>query len=129
MNIVPEITKQNSFSKLEIEQVQLKKQEYYLLGTFLRTKGLRLFYYNPENGEIKEAVIKFSDTIHIYKMPDNRFITIDWENQKCTVDSKVIYFEVLNFNNAILRVKRYKQGKIKELSNLKIPSKEGIKFY
>lgn len=129
MNIVPEITKQNSFSKLEIEQVQLKKQEYYLLGTFLRTKGLRLFYYNPENEEIKEAIIKFSDTIHIYKMPDNRFITIDWENQKCTVDSRVIYFEVLNFNNAVSRVKRYKQGKIKELSNLKAPSKEGIKFY
>jgi hypothetical protein len=128
VNIVPEISKQNTISQFEIEQVQLQKQEFYLLGTFLRTKGLTLFYYNPASGEIKEANIKYSDTIHIYKYPD-RWAIIDWENQMCTVDSRVIYFEVLNIKVARGRVKKYKEGKIKELCNLRIPNKEGIKFY
>jgi hypothetical protein len=27
------------------------------------------------------------------------------------------------------RVRKYKEGKIKELSNLRVPNSEGIKFY
>ena len=128
MNIVPDITKANAVSNPEIEQVQQEKMEYMLLGTFLRTKGLNLFYYNPVNGEIKEATITYSNTIHLYKFPDG-FVTIDWESQKTTVDSRVMYFESLNMKSAIHRVKRFKQGLIKELCNLRVPSKEGIKFY
>jgi len=128
MDIVPESNRQIAISNGEIEQVQLQKQEFYLLGTFLRTKGLSLFYYNPTNGEVKEATIKYSDTLHIYKLPD-KWITIDWESQKCTIDSCVIYFEVLNMRTAKERVKKYKEGKIKELSNLRVPNPEGIKFY
>ncbi len=129
MNIVSDISKQDSVSKFEIEQVQLQKQEYYLLGTFLRTKGLNLFFYNPQNDITREARIKYSDTIHVYKMPDNKFITIDWESQKCTVEGRYMYFEALNLKSAMQRVKRYKNGDIKELCNLRLPSKEGIKFF
>ena len=128
MDIIPDISKRDSTSKCEIEQVQQEQKEYLLLGTFLRTKGLRLFYYNPTDDKIKEAVIKYSDTLHIYKLPD-KFITIDWESQKTTVDSKVIYFESLNLRSAERRVKNYKSGKIKELANLRIPNEEGIKLY
>lgn len=128
MNIVPEIPQQKAISQFEIEQVQLQKQEFYLLGTFLRTKGLSLFYYNPANGEVKKAEIKYSDVIHVYKLPD-KWITIDWESQKCIVDSCVIYFEVLNMRTAKERVKKYKEGKIKELCNLRVPNPEGIKFF
>jgi len=128
MNIVPDITKANSVSSPEIEQVQQEQTEYLLLGTFLRTKGLCLFYYNPVNGEIREADIKYSDTLHIYKFPD-KWITIDWESQKTTVDSKVMYFEALNMKSAKQRVDRFIHGLIRELCNLRVPSKEGIKFY
>ena len=128
MNIVPDITKANTVSNPEIEQVQQEQTEYLLLGTFLRTKGLCLFYYNPVNGEVKEATIKYSDTLHVYRCPDG-WITVDWESQKTTVDSKVMYFEALNMKSAIHRVKRFKQGFIKELCNLRIPNEEGIKFY
>jgi hypothetical protein len=128
MNIVPEVPNQKAISQFEIEQVQLQKQEFYLLGTFLRTKGLTLFYYNPINGEVFEAKIKYSDTLHIYKLPD-RWIHIDWECQKCIVDSCVIYFEALNIVNAKKRVIKYKNGKIKELSNLRVENPDGIKFF
>jgi GDP-D-mannose dehydratase len=129
MNIVPDITKANSVSSVEIEQVQQEEKEYILLGTFLRTKGLNLFYYNPVDGSVTEAVIKYGDTIHIYKMPDNSFIAIDWEAQKTTVDSKCIYFECLNMSNALQRVKRFKNGSVKELFNLRRPNPDGIKFF
>ena len=129
MNIVPETARSKSISRYEIEQVQLKKQKYYLLGTFLRTKGLTLFFYDPQEEIVKEAKIKYSDTLHIYKMPDNKFILIDWERQKCTVEGRYIYFEALNLKSAIHRVKRFKNGMLKELSNMRIPSKDGIKFF
>ena len=128
MEIIPDISKKESTSKCEIEQVQQEQKEYILLGTFLRTKGLDLFYYNPANDEIKKAKINYGDTIHLY-LVNGKFILIDWEYQKCTVDSKVIYFESLNMKSAIKRIEKYKQGKLRELANLKPENKEGIKFF
>ena len=128
MNIVPDITKSNTVSNAEVEQVQQEEKEYFLLGTFLRTRGLTLFYYNPANEELKEATVKYSDTIHLYLI-NGEFKTRDWESQKTTVDSRVIYFEVLNKKTAIKRVQRWKDGRIKELCNLRVPSKDGIKFF
>ena len=128
MNIVPESNRQIAISNGEIEQVQQEEKEYCLLGTFLRTKGLNLYYYNPVDGSVKEAIIKYSDTIHIYKLPD-KWLTIDWEAQKTTVEGRYIYFEALNLNSAKQRVKRFKIGLIKELFNLKKPNPDGIKFF
>ena len=128
MNIVNDIFQTDVVGKPEMEQVQLKQHEYTLLGTFLRKKGLSLFYYNAENGETKQATIKYSNTIHLYKTPDG-WIVVDWENQKTTVESAFIYFEALNMGNALKRVEKWKKGEIPELFNLKKPSKEGIKFY
>jgi hypothetical protein len=128
MNIIPDINKGNSVSNTETEQVQQEQKEYILLGTFLRTKGLNLFYYNPANDELKEAVIKYSDTIHLY-LVNGKFVLIDWESQRTTVDSKVIYFESLNLRSAQKRITKWKLKQVKELANLRKPSKEGIKFY
>lgn len=128
MNILNDKSDITSFSNVEMEQVQQEEKEYTLLGTFARTKGLNLFFYNPQEDEVKEAKVAFSDTIHVYKLPD-RFITVDWEAQKCVVEGKFIYFEALNLTNAIKRVERYKKGQVKELANLKVPSKNGIKFF
>ena len=129
MNIVPDTSKSNATSNVEIEQVQQEQTEYCLLGVFLRTKGLNLFFYDPQTGITEEATIKYSDTIHVYKMPDDRFITIDWESQKTTVEGRHIYFEALNMKSALHRVKRYKAGLIKYLPNLRVPNPEEIKFY
>lgn len=128
MNILNDKTDITSFSTVEMEQVQQDETEYTLLGTFLRRKGMNLYYYNPKDNEVKEATIKFSDTIHIYKLPD-RWLTVDWEYQRCTVEGMFIYFESLNIYNAKKRVDKWKRREIKELANLKVPSKEGIKFF
>jgi len=116
-------------SKTQQEQVQQEKQEYYLLGTYLRTKGLKVFFYNPIKQNVEELEIKYSDTIHLVPR-DGKLIPIDYENEKCQIDSRNIYFEALNLNSAKKRVIRFKQGKIKELCNLKKYNPDAtIKFY
>ena len=122
--------KQDFFTrKNEIEQVQKQKQEYYLLGRYLRRKGLKIFYYNPIDEQIKELEIKYSDTIHIVNI-DGVLTLIDYESQKCVVDNKCIYFECLNLKSALKRFNNYKNGKIKDLCNLiKYDKNNKIKFF
>lgn len=128
MNIINDFSSDLPVNKSEIEQVQQQQKEYFLLGTFLRSKGLKLFAYNSLKNTLSEVEIRYSDTLHFY-LTEQGPIVIDWENQKCTVDSRNEYFEALNFNSAIRRVEKYKRGEVKYLSNLREPSKEGIKFF
>lgn len=128
MNILNDKYDVVSASSTEIEQVQQEQTEYVLLGSFLRTKGLNIYYYDPHSGRVAEASIKYSDTIHVY-LVDGKFITIDWEAQRCTVEGRFIYFEALNLKSATERVRRFKEGRIKDLANLKAPNPNGIKFF
>jgi hypothetical protein len=134
MNILNDKSDITFVSGVETEQVQQEKEEYHLIQTYLRTKGLTLFYYDPNKEEVVESVIIYSNTINLFLIDVKRngkphWIAIDFEAQKCTVNATYIYFEALNMKSAKERVKRWKTGLIKELCNLKVPSKEGIKFY
>jgi|SRR5690554_110611 len=114
-----------STSKPEIEQVQKEKMEYHLLGTYLRTRGLTLYSYNPMKDEIDPVIVSYSNTIHI--VPKNgELVAIDLESEKTTIDSRCIYFEALNQKSAESRVKRWKNGCISELCNLRDPDKEPL---
>jgi len=126
-----DLLKNNSSHGLDkptMEQVQQEKQEYYLLGSFIRTRGLLLFGYNYIKDEIFPVDIKYSDTIHLVPS-DGKLLPIDYESEKCTIDSRFTYFESLNHKNAISRVNKYKQGKIHSLSNLRKYNPDGIKFF
>lgn len=134
MNILNDKSDINHVTGVETEQVQLKKQEHHLLASFLRTKGLKLFYYKPADNIMGEVDIKYSNEIYAYQTNEKRngkyrWVLIDWEAQKCTVESGAMYFECLNYNSAVHRIERYQSNELKELCNLKFPSKEGIKFY
>ena len=123
------LTKNRANDKASQEQVQKQKQEYYLLGTYLRTKGLKVFCHNPQSDEVSEVEIRYSDTIHI--LPTNgELIPVDYEHQKCQIDSRFNYFEALNIKTALNRLKNYKSGRIKELCNLrKFDEKATIKLF
>ena len=118
----------DGISKPEIEQVEQKKQEYYLLGTYILTRGLRVFQYNYLTDKTYEVIIKYGNTIHLVPT-DDKLIPVDYELKKCVVDNRFPYFEALNITNAIKRVKKYKYGKIDNLCNLRIPNPEGINFF
>lgn len=118
----------DSVSQVEMEMVEKEKKESIILGTYNLKRGLKLFYYNPENTELGEVEIKYSDTLTMCLI-DGEISVIDLELMKCTVDSRFEYFQCLNMNTAKKRLKKFKLGKIKELFNLKEYNSEGIRFW
>lgn len=122
-----DIPQSQNLSKQDIEILQQKQHEYYLLGTFLRRNGHELYGYDPFKDLIQKVEIKLGNTIHLIPV-DGELIPIDLDNAKCMIDSRCIYFESLNMKNAIKRVNKWKRGEC-ELFNLRKPSEEGIKFY
>ena len=126
--IVPDISGSNRIAQNEIEQVQIKEHEFYYLGTFLRTRGLSLYGYDYINDKVVEVTIKHGDTIHLVPM-DGKLIPIDYDMETCNVDSRFTYFEALNMRNAEKRVRRWKEGFVKELSNLVRPNPNGIQLW
>ena len=105
--------------KNEIEQVQKQKQEFKLLGTYFRTAGLNLYCYNPNSNKIEEVELKSNSKTCVLIPLEKGYLIEDYEKPKITVNPNWDYFEALNLKNAIKRVEKFKQGKIKTLWNLK----------
>ena len=129
MKILNDIPTQK-LSNAELELVENEKQEYKFVGRYLRTKGLRLFAYRSLTDELKEVNITYKDSIHLIPDETNEnLIPKDLGVEEASINSSDIHFEALNNRTAKNRVQKYKDGKIKDLSNLKFASKDGIKFY
>ena len=130
MNILNDKQDQNHVDLHQMEHVEQEKMEYKLIDTFLRTPGLKLWFYNPETEVIEEVIsqgMKLSTAQLVIR--DGVAVVEDYEHKSLNIDPRDIYFEALNWQNAEKRVKRYESGKIKELCNLRKPSSEGIKFW
>ena len=123
MNIKPAIEIKES-----VQEEDQEKQEYKLIGSFNRTKGLILYQYNPKTDLLEEVKIEFSKTAYT-KMVNGRLEISDKSIEETNVDSKCIHFEALNMNSAKNRVDKWRKGKIRDLSNLKKPVNNSIKFY
>jgi hypothetical protein len=123
MDLIPK-TKTGTHSKVESELVEQEREEYKLVGEYSRTRGLGLFYYDPQKDIVCEQEIKYGNTIHLVPK-DGKLIPVDYEQEKATVDTRCIHFEALNIHTAKKRVKRWKQGRVKELCNLQ-PPKDGV---
>jgi len=126
MNLTLDKNNSNDTSKSEMELVQREKQEYKLIGSFLRTPGLRLFYYDFSKDFIGELVIDRGRTIHLVPK-DGKLVPVDFELQKVLVDPRNEFFEKLNYPNAVKWVEKYKRGELKTLCNLMIPGE--LKFF
>ncbi len=132
MKIIPEIFNQKG-SKTEQELVENEKQEYKLIGRYLRTRGLKLFAYRPYlsiSDELVEVVTTELNSINlIVDSEKQELIAKDLGVERADINSKDIHFEALNMKNAKRRLEKFKQGKIQELCNLRIASPNGISFY
>ena len=125
MDILNQNNKDKSVNKPEIEQQEKEKQEYKLIGRFIRRKGMKLFQYNPTKDEIIEIDIQ-PKTQMVLAKTKNGLDYIDIAQEEATVDSNQIHFESLNWKNAKKRVKKYKKGKLKELSNIRTNESDAI---
>ena len=122
------ILQNETLSKPKEELLQKKKQEYKLVGSFMRTPGLQLFSYNPATEALKKVIIAKSTTMHT-EVISGELVPVDKEIQKVFINTQCIFFEALNYSNAERRLKRYRNGLIKCLDNLKEVRETVIKFY
>ncbi|PIZ52166.1 hypothetical protein COY27_01160 [Candidatus Woesearchaeota archaeon CG_4_10_14_0_2_um_filter_33_13] len=108
----------DKLSKPEIEQVEQQKQEYKLIEQYIRSKGMIMYAYNPLKDEIKEIKPIVKKDVALVVSEEGTLIKKEEAKEEVMVDPRNIFFEALNSRNAIKRVNKYKQGKIKELCNL-----------
>lgn len=122
MDVIP-IFSRNHVDKPEQEQVQEQQTEYQMVGSYMRRRSLTLYAYHTLTGDVTEVDVLRSTTIHVEPI-GGVLRAVDKEMGRCLVDPRNIYFESLNYANALRRVRRYKNGDIPNLCNLK-PYKEG----
>jgi hypothetical protein len=100
--------KKDSVSKPQMELLEREKMEYTLLGTFYRTRGLKLFGYDPIKNLMFEVSVKTNNTLTL--IPDKgKLNPVDFGTESCNVDTKFEYFEALNYKTAKLRLEKYKR--------------------
>lgn len=121
-------TVDNKVLKNDMEMVVKEKMEYTILGTYEIKKGLSLFSYNPSNGEILLVEIQRGSVMST-ALTTEGWVYWDEEMDKATIDSNLYYFQALRLKSANARVKKWKEGKIKDLFNLEKPSNNSIDLF
>lgn len=128
MNLIID-AKKGKTVKPEMEQVEKEKQEYKLIGKFIRTRGLKLFSYDPVKNEMIEMKVRKQNTLRFVSQ-NGELVPLDTGFEEVSVDSRNVYFEALNLKSAQNRVKKYKSGNIRELCNLrKYDPEKSIKLW
>jgi len=117
MDIVPTFTP-NASTATDMELVEQEKKEYLLLGTFVRTRGLRLFQWNHNENKLIEVKLRDNLTAEL-KIEDSKLVAKDIEHEVADLDGRYEYFESLNHKTALKHIAKFKAGKIKSLNNLR----------
>ena len=73
--------------------------------------------------KIEEVKVDKKNSSCILVVGEKGITSEHFENQKIFIDPKLEYFEALNYSNALKRVLKYEEGKIKELQNLRLVNK------
>jgi len=125
LNLTPD---KGESKKPEIERVEREKDEYKLIGKYLRKKGLRLYAYNYMKEELYECDIRKKEAVNLIP-EEGKLIPVNLGLEEVTVDTRYIHFEALNQKNAEKRIRRWKEGKVKDLCNLREYKPEDIKLF
>lgn len=121
-------SKDTSFQKAEQEQVEQEKIESKLVGTFNRTKGLRLYGYNILKDFLYEIEEIFEGDLYLIRGIDGKLKAVEVGHSKVFINTNDEHFEKLNLENAQKWVEKFKAKKIKNLNNLKPPTENTIKL-
>lgn len=126
--MVERFSKDTSFQKAEQEQVEQEKIESKLVGTFNRTKGLRLYGYNILKDFLYEIEEIFEGDLYLIRGIDGKLKAVEVGHSKVFINTNDEHFEKLNLENAQKWVEKFKAKKIKNLNNLKPPTENTIKL-
>ena len=119
-------SKGTSFEKAEQEQVEKQKIESKLIGTFNRTKGLKLFGYNILKDYLYEVDEVFEGDLYMIRDLQGKLRAVEVGYSKVFVNTNDEHFEKLNLENAQKWVLKFKIGRVKDLNNLKAKTKNTI---
>ena len=119
----------NPIKKTDIENVEREQKEYFLLGQFMHKRGLKLFSYNSMKNEFKEVEMQFKEVPEVVFLENGDYYLKGAKEYKVDVDSRNIYFESLSLKFAENRLKKFKEGRIKDLCNLREVPKEKLSIY
>jgi hypothetical protein len=119
----------NSFTKAQQEQVEQEKIEHKLIGTFNRTKGLRLFSYNILKETLFEVEEIFEGDLYLMRNHEGQIKAYEVGHRKVYINTEDEHFECLNRTNAEKRVEKFKKGLIKDLNNLQKPKNKTISLF
>ena len=120
--------KDNSFTKAQQEAVEQEQTEHTLIGTFNRTKGLKLFAFDVLNDYLYEVDEIFEGDLYLMRNSEGKIRAFQVGHSKTYVNPNHKHFESLNLENAQRRVEKYKKGDRKALDNLKPPTNKTIKL-
>lgn len=91
-----------NINKVELHAEQNQKVENKFIGTAYIRTGCKLFYYNPENDEMKEQPLVKKGMVDF----NGQVI----EAKKSQYNPKYIYFQAINEKNARKKLKKYRGG-------------------
>ena len=91
-----------NIDKVELHAEQNQKVENKYIGTVWIRTGCKLFFYNPENDEMKEQPLVKKGMVDF----NGQVI----EAKKSQHNPKYIYFQAINEKNARRKLARYKKG-------------------
>jgi hypothetical protein len=120
--------KDNAFTKAQQEAVEQEQIEHTLIGTFNRTKGLKLFAYDVLNDYLYEVDEIFEGDLYLMRNLEGKIRAFEVGHSKTFINPNHRHFEALNLENAERRVQNYKNGDRKALNNLKPPRNKTIKL-
>ena len=113
-----DIKQKDNIKRHEIERVESEQQEYKLFGSYLRTKGLKLFSYNHLKDELFEVEIQKDDEVNV--VLENGKLKPKYNlHVEAKITTSNTHFEALNLRTAKNRVRKFKKGIVKDLCNLK----------
>ena len=113
-----DIKQKDQIKSHEIENVENEKQEYKLVGTFMRNRSLKLFSYNHIKGELKLIDEIKDDEVNMVRK--NGRLDIEYNiHTEAKVNTNNTHFEAMNIKTAKNRVEKFKNGVIHDLCNLR----------
>jgi uncharacterized protein YxjI len=116
--IIPNLQLPTDLTVNKIEQVVKEKMEYKLIGKFIRTPGMKLYMFNPNDGTLTACKTEKKVILTI----DSKYI----KKEKVEIHKDFIPFEALNDKNAIKKVKKSLLNN-SSLFNLRVPARSMIK--
>ena len=111
---------------VNVSKQDQEESQYQLAGKYMRTQGTKLFQFDPDTGILEEIKPHAKSHDVAFILPDGTSHIKD-EQKAAYVNASCVLFEAISMKSAAKRVQRWKEGHVKELSNIRFISVNQLK--